>query len=168
MEDEETKKKLDCIVEASKKGRNCINGMSAYSITQPFPIWDWIDLKLLICASVFQLLCWRRYFCMAIGDATFLFPLSIWAAAICDDDNATWTGRREPKSRSNTFSSLAPCFSFLLTPSAELGRQLSLKLWTSLLWLGPWLHPAPAPKQNVVVKGAECAHSLSFLSSLSI
>ena len=158
-------KKLDC---GSKKGRNCINGMSAYSITQPFPIWDSIDLKLLICASVFQLLCWRRYFCMAIGDATFLFPLSIWAAAICDDDNATWTGRREPKSRSNTFSSLAPCFSFLLTPSAELGRQLSLKLWTSLLWLGPWLHPAPAPKQNVVVKGAECAHSLSFLSSLSI
>ena len=50
-----------------------------------------MDMKLL-CVNVLaaQLpTCRRRYFCMAIGDATFLFPLSIWAAAIYDDDNAT-------------------------------------------------------------------------------
>ena len=42
---------------------------------------------------------WR----LATQQATFLFPLSNWAAAIFDDDSATWTGEREPKSRSNTF-----------------------------------------------------------------
>ena len=53
-----------------------------------------------------------HYFCMAIPDATILFSLSILAAAICDDDNATSTGRHQPKSRSNTFFVSCPYMAF--------------------------------------------------------